>query len=177
MWYNSYELFRVRGLCPLWFKVFSIVTVWCKKHIPLDRVHPSHEPIWNVKTFKVHVITSYSVVHPLSSAGDFLVVQQVVLLLMIVLYHNCLPMSSTFYNFFEKVLFTVLRIFLWIPEPLFELVDRLSLSTRLYYYGLHRMSTLFWKYFYLHVYKSPQTRINTGKIAWKKVFSWKITSY
>ena len=39
-----------------------------------------------------------------------------------------------FLKLFEKVLFTVLGIFLWIPEPLFELVDRLSLSTRLSYY-------------------------------------------
>lgn len=56
-------------------------------------------------------------------------------------------MSSTFYNFFEKVLFTVLRIFLWIPEPLFELVDRLSLSTRLYYYAIGILSTVFLKIF------------------------------
>lgn len=66
---------------------------------------------------------------------------------MIVLYHNCLVVSSTFYNFFEKVLFTVLRIFLWIPEPLFELADRLSLSTRLSYYSQGSLSIAFLKIF------------------------------
>lgn len=89
---------------------------------------------------------------------------------MIVLYHNCLVVSSTFYNFFEKVLFTVLRIFLWIPEPLFELVDRLSLSTRLSYYCHSRLSILFLNIFLFTRLQKPANPHKYRLFGMKKSF-------
>lgn len=89
---------------------------------------------------------------------------------MIVLYHNCLVVSSTFYNFFEKVLFTVLRIFLWIPEPLFELVDLPSLSTRLSYYCHSRLSILFLKIFLFTRLQKPTNPHKHWENCMKKSF-------
>ena len=59
------------------------------------------------------------------------------------LYYVTIDCQVVFKTFFEKVLFATLGIFLWIPEPLFELVDRLSLSTRLSYHLRVTLSTLF----------------------------------
>lgn len=75
-----------------------------------------------------------------------------------------------FLKLFEKVLFTILRIFLWIPEPLFELVDRLSLSTRLSYYCHSRLSILFLKIFLFTRLQKPTNPHKHWENCMKKKF-------
>lgn len=75
-----------------------------------------------------------------------------------------------FLKLFEKVLFTVLGIFLWIPEPLFELVDRLSLSTRLSYYCYSRLSILFLKIFLFTRLRKPANPHKYRLFGMKKSF-------
>lgn len=77
-------------------------------------------------------------------------------------------MSSTF---FEKVLFATLGIFLWIPEPLFELVNCLSLLTRLSYYPQGSLSIAFFKIFLFTRLQNPANPHKHWENCMKKVFS------
>lgn len=76
-----------------------------------------------------------------------------------------------FLKLFQKVLFATLGIFLWIPEPPLELVNRLSLLTRLSYYCHSRLSIAFLKIFLFTRLQKPANPHKHWENCMKKVFS------